>query len=64
VAAAVIVKPGSNPAEAELIAYCRERLAGFKTPKYIFFRETMPVSAANKLLKRELKAEYGKKMAS
>ncbi len=64
VAAAVIVKPGSDPAEAQLIAYCRERLAGFKTPKYIFFRETMPVSAANKLLKRELKAEYGKKMAS
>ena len=63
VAAAVLVRPGSNPAEAELIAYCRERLAGFKTPKYIFFRETMPVSAANKLLKRELKAEYGKKMA-
>ena len=58
VAAAVILRPGTAPGEGELIAFCRERLAGFKTPKYIFFRDSMPVSAANKLLKRELKAEY------
>ena len=60
VAAAVIARAGSTVTEAELIEYCRERLAGFKTPKRIFFRTSMPISAANKLLKRELKAEYAK----
>lgn len=63
VAAAVIARAGSTVTEAELIEYCRERLAGFKTPKRIFFRTSMPISAANKLLKRELKAEYAKTLA-
>ena len=44
--------------EAELIEFCRERLPGFKAPKRIHFRKSLPISAANKILKRDLKTEY------
>ncbi|HRH86451.1 MAG TPA: AMP-binding protein [Rubrivivax sp.] len=59
VTAAVITRPGSAPTESELIEFCRSRLAGFKAPKRIHFRTSLPISAANKILKRDLKAEYG-----
>ncbi len=58
VTAAVIVRPGTEVTEAELIEFCGTRLPGFKMPKRIFFRTSLPMSAANKILKRELKAEY------
>lgn len=63
VTAAVIPRPGSRMTERDIIAFCRERLPGFKTPKYVFFRESLPISAANKILKRELKAEYSRNTA-
>ena len=42
-------------AEVELIEYCAERLARFKTPKEIQFVDQLPRNASNKLLRRELK---------
>ena len=40
----------------ELIAHCREQIAGFKVPKCIELRtEPLPKSAAGKILKRELR---------
>ena len=58
VTAAVVVRPGTATTEAELIEFCRGQLPGFKVPKRILFRSSLPISAANKILKRELKAEY------
>lgn len=58
VTAAVITKAGAEVSEAELVDFCRQRLPGFKAPKRIHFRTSLPISAANKILKRELKAEY------
>ena len=58
VTAAVIARPGATVTEAELIEFCRDRLPGFKAPKRIHFRNSLPISAANKILKRDLKAEY------
>jgi long-chain acyl-CoA synthetase len=39
---------------AELIAYCRERLAAYKYPRVIEFRDELPKNALGKVLKREL----------
>ncbi|MBH2042384.1 MAG: AMP-binding protein [Comamonadaceae bacterium] len=58
VTAAVIARPGTVVTEAELIEFCRGRLPGFKAPKRIHFRSSLPISAANKILKRDLKTEY------
>ncbi|MFF0768194.1 acyl-CoA synthetase [Nonomuraea wenchangensis] len=44
--------------EAELIAYCRERLAHYKCPKSIDFRRELPRHPTGKLYKRLLRDEY------
>ncbi|WP_283133271.1 AMP-binding protein [Rhizohabitans arisaemae] len=58
-----IVQPASpedaGPAlEAELIAYCRARLAAYKCPSTVDFRAELPRHPTGKLYKRLLKAEY------
>jgi acyl-CoA synthetase (AMP-forming)/AMP-acid ligase II len=51
---------GSTPAvdEAELIAFCRERLAHLKCPKSIDFRAELPRHQTGKIYKAELKRPY------
>ena len=51
--------PGPELA-AELIAYCRERLADVKCPRTVDFREELPRHPTGKLYKRLLKDEYWK----
>jgi long-chain acyl-CoA synthetase len=40
---------------AELVAFCRERLSGYKVPRAVEFRDELPMSAAGKLLRRALR---------
>ncbi len=56
--AVVVAAAGSTPTEAELIAYARERLGGFKLPKSIDFVEVLPRNPSGKLLKRQLREPY------
>ena len=51
----VVLGPGREISEQELIAHCRSRLAGFKTPKQIVFMETLPRNPSGKVLKRQLR---------
>jgi acyl-CoA synthetase (AMP-forming)/AMP-acid ligase II len=51
----VVVRPGSDITAQALIAHCRSRLAGFKTPKEIVFLDTLPRNPSGKVLKRELR---------
>ena len=43
---------------ADILAHCREHLAGFKTPKRIFFVDALPKNPSGKLLKRQLREEF------
>lgn len=54
--AVVALKPGQSATEQELIDYCKERLAAYKYPRSIEFRESLPKTATGKILKRELKS--------
>ncbi|MBK8020070.1 MAG: long-chain fatty acid--CoA ligase [Chloroflexi bacterium] len=49
------LKDGSTATSREIIDYCKERLAGYKVPRLIEFRDSLPTSAAGKVLKRELR---------
>ncbi|MCD2187780.1 class I adenylate-forming enzyme family protein [Actinomycetospora soli] len=53
VTAFVIVRSPVEP--ADLVAYCRERLASYKTPKAVHLVEEFPVDGQGKVLKRELR---------
>jgi long-chain acyl-CoA synthetase len=59
IVACVQIRPENETSEADLIAYCRESLAGYKTPREIIFRPTMPLSASGKILKRVLREQLG-----
>lgn len=58
VKALVVLKEGRTATEAELIALCRENLAGYKKPKTVEFRTSLPKSPTGKLLKREIREVY------
>jgi fatty-acyl-CoA synthase len=58
VVAAVVPKAGATLSEDQVIARCRERMAGFKTPKYVVIVETLPKNPSGKLLKRELRERF------
>jgi fatty-acyl-CoA synthase len=50
----VELKEGATADEAELIAFARQRLAGFKTPKHVVFQE-LPKTSTGKIQKFELR---------
>jgi long-chain acyl-CoA synthetase len=57
--AVVVLVEGAKATEAELAAWTREHIAGFKVPKSWEFRsEPLPLSGAMKVLKRDLRAPY------
>ena len=51
---AVVVLKTTATAE-ELMAYCREHIAGYKCPRSVEFREALPTTGAGKVLKTELR---------
>ncbi|MGY6548328.1 MAG: AMP-binding protein [Roseinatronobacter sp.] len=53
--ACIELKSGGHTTEAELIAFCRDRLAGFKTPKRVVFMD-LPKTSTGKIQKFELRA--------
>ena len=56
--ALVVTTPGSQLTEAELIAYCKTRAAGYKAPRSVEFREDLARTATGKLQKFKLREEY------
>ncbi|WP_417616790.1 fatty acid--CoA ligase [Parasphingorhabdus sp.] len=58
VKACVVVKPGEELTEAELIADARTRIAGYKCPKSIDFIDALPRNPSGKILRKDLRAPY------
>ena len=54
VKAYVIVADGATLTEDELLDWARDQMAAYKYPRVIEFRETLPMTATGKILKREL----------
>ena len=62
--AIVVLKEDARGVDAsELIRWCRERLAPYKIPQYIEFRDMLPKSKVGKLLRREIRAEERRKIS-
>lgn len=60
--ALVVLKPGQKATEEELIAFCKANLAGFKVPKSIEFRDSLPKGGTGKILKADMRKPYWKGM--
>ncbi|NQY54922.1 MAG: AMP-binding protein [Ilumatobacteraceae bacterium] len=58
VTALVVTTPGSTLAEADLIAFAKERLAGYKCPKRVEFRDELARTATGKLQKFKLREPF------
>ncbi len=58
VKAIVVKKPDISVTPTEIIAYARERIAGYKLPKTVDFIETLPRNPSGKILRRELREPY------
>jgi acyl-CoA synthetase (AMP-forming)/AMP-acid ligase II len=55
----VVPRPGSVLAEADVLAFCRERLANYKVPRRVEFRGELPRNPSGKVLKRVLRNSGG-----
>jgi len=60
VKAIVVLKPGARLATADLIAYARERIAGYKVPRSVDVVDALPRNPSGKILKRALREPYWK----
>jgi long-chain acyl-CoA synthetase len=59
--AIIVAKPGATLTADDVMAHCRDQIAGYKCPKSVDFRDTsLPLSGAGKVLKRELREPYWK----
>ncbi len=54
----VILKPGEEATESELLEFCRARLAHYKAPHSVEFVQSLPRNATGKTLKGELRKKY------
>src|SRR5512147_2702469 len=61
VKAYIVLKPGQKATEEEIIAFCKGKLAAYKVPKMIEFRDSLPKSAVGKVLRKVLREEEEKK---
>jgi long-chain acyl-CoA synthetase len=64
VVACLALKPGESLTEQQVIAFCRENIATYKTPKYVRFYPSLPKTATGKLekvrLRQDLIEQFGK----
>ena len=60
VKAVIVLKPGATSTPEEIINYCKEKLASYKKPQLVEFREALPKNAMQKVLKNVLRDEYKK----
>ena len=54
----IVRRAGAEPSVEELRAFCREKLAPYKAPAHVEFRDSLPKTMAGKVLRRVLVAEH------
>jgi long-chain acyl-CoA synthetase len=57
VKAFIVLKPGASASGKEIMEFARTKLASYKAPKIVEFREDLPKSAVGKILRKELRKE-------
>jgi long-chain acyl-CoA synthetase len=60
----VVVKPGESLTKEQVIEHMRANVTGYKVPRAVEFRDSLPTTNVGKILRRELRDEELKKIAS
>lgn len=60
----IVPKNGEELTKSEVLSHCREKLANYKVPKQVEFRDELPKTIVGKVLRRALRDEEEKKMSS
>ncbi len=63
VKAYVVLKEGETATEEEIIEFCKENMAPYKVPRYVEFRDELPMTMVGKVLRRVLLEEEKKRLA-
>jgi len=58
VKAIIVKKPGQDVTAEELIAFAKERIAGYKVPKTVDFADMLPRNPSGKILKKDLREPF------
>jgi acyl-CoA synthetase (AMP-forming)/AMP-acid ligase II len=58
VAALIVLQDKTTLSEEDIKAYCKERLGSVKSPKHVYFRDTLPHTPAGKMDKKFMRAEF------
>jgi acyl-CoA synthetase (AMP-forming)/AMP-acid ligase II len=53
----IVTTSGHALSEEDIVAFCRERLANYKVPRHVEFRDDLPRNPSGKILKRVLARE-------
>jgi long-chain acyl-CoA synthetase len=61
VKAFLVLKDGATATDAEIVAFCKERLAPFKVPKKVEFVKELPMTLVGKVLRRALREKESAK---
>ncbi len=59
----VVLKEGHQTTQEELHQFCREKLTGYKVPRFFEFREALPKTLVGKVLRRVLQDEEREKQS-
>lgn len=51
----VVLREGAQVSEDQIRAFCRENLTGYKVPKKVVFKDSLPMTPVGKILRRELR---------
>jgi acyl-CoA synthetase (AMP-forming)/AMP-acid ligase II len=57
--AVVVLKKGKQASEEEIMEFCREKLSSFKRPRSVVFVDSLPRNVLGKVIKKELRENYG-----
>ncbi len=60
----IVLKPEATMTRAEVTTWCRSKLASYKVPKAVEFRDSLPKTIVGKVLRRALREEEEQKQAS
>lgn len=60
VKAIIVRKPGEDPSADSIIAWAKERIAGYKAPKSVDFIDALPRNPSGKILRKDLREPYWK----